>query len=151
MQLNAKSVVGFSSFVVYDPDIKSGVQFTELADIFCAPATGRESFGIVLIEAMALGKPVVASNIEGYASVITDGVDGCLVPPKDSRALAGALTALMRDESRRQRIGARAQAKAQEYSWDNVARKVLDYYIRVLSEPPWRERYHRSETLSALV
>jgi len=121
-------------------------RYYKTADIFCAPATGRESFGIVLLEAMALGKPVVASNIEGYASVITDGVDGLLVPPKDTGALAQTLISLLTDESRRRQIGVRAQDRAQEYSWNHVAQRVLDYYIRVLSEPPWRERYRQSET-----
>jgi phosphatidylinositol alpha-mannosyltransferase len=123
-------------------------RYYKTADVFCAPATGRESFGIVLLEAMSLGKPVVASNIEGYASVITDGVDGLLVPPKDTRALAEALISVMTDESLRRKLGARAKARAQEYDWDHVARQVMDYYIKVLSEPPWRERYRQPETLS---
>ena len=126
-------------------------RYYKTADIFCAPATGRESFGIVLLEAMALGKPVVASNIEGYASVVTDGVDGRLVPPRDAKALAQALISLMTDESLRQQMGARARAKALEYNWEHIAQKVLGYYMRVLSEPPWREQYRHSETLSALV
>jgi phosphatidylinositol alpha-mannosyltransferase len=123
-------------------------RYYKTADVFCAPATGRESFGIVLLEAMSLGKPVVASNIEGYASVITDGVDGLLVPPKDTRALAEALISVMTDESLRRKLGARAKARAQEYDWDHIARQVMDYYIKVLSEPPWRERYRQPETLS---
>jgi phosphatidylinositol alpha-mannosyltransferase len=109
-------------------------RYYKTADIFCAPATGRESFGIVLLEAMALGKPVVASNIEGYASVVTDGVEGLLVPPKDDRALAQALLSLMSDASLRQRLGDGGKAKALEYSWQNIAQRVLDYYNRVLGE-----------------
>lgn len=137
------------TFVGYVP-YEELPRYYKTADVFCAPATGRESFGIVLLEAMALGKPVVASNIEGYASVITNDVDGWLVPPKDTGALAQALISLLTDESRRRQIGVRAQASAQEYSWNHVAQRVLDYYIRVLGEPPWRERYHHSETLSTL-
>jgi phosphatidylinositol alpha-mannosyltransferase len=125
-------------------------RYYKTADVFCAPATGRESFGIVLLEAMSLGKPVVASNIEGYASVITDGVDGLLVPPKDTKALAGALVSVMTDESLRWRLGAKAKARALEYDWDHIARQVMDYYIKVLREPPWRERYRPPAALSVL-
>jgi len=111
-------------------------RYYKTADIFCSPATGRESFGIVLLEAMAIGKPVVASNIDGYASVITHGEEGLLVPPKDSRGLAQALISLMSDETLRQQMGARGRLAAREYSWEQIARRVFDYYVRVLSERP---------------
>lgn len=58
-----------------------------------------------------MGKPVVASNIEGYASLLTDGVEGLLVPPKDEDRLAQALISLMSDESLRQQMGAREGLK----------------------------------------
>ena len=128
--------VVFVGYVDYD----ELPRYYKTADIFCAPATGWESFGIILLEAMAVGKPVVASNIEGYASLVTHGVEGLLVPPKDAEKLAQALLSLMRDESLRQQMGARGILKAREYSWEHIAQRVFDYYIRVLSEPPWKER-----------
>ncbi len=121
------------------------------ADIFCAPATGRESFGIVLLEAMAMGKPIVASNIDGYASVMTHGVEGLLVPPKHKEMLAQSLITLMASESLRQEMGARGRVKAADYSWEHIAQRVFNYYVKVLSEPPWQKRFPEFEAMSTSV
>ncbi len=126
-------------------------RYYKTADIVCAPATGKESFGIVLLEAMALGKPVVASNIDGYASIMTHGVEGLLVPPKDEKALAQALISLMANESLRQQMGARGRLTAGGYDWKHIVQRVFDYYVKVLSEPPWKERFSDFETRSTLV
>lgn len=104
------------------------------ADICCFPATGNESMGYVLLEAMASGKPVVASNIEGYATVITDGVEGHLVEPKNPDALALSLVHLLADSDRRREMAVRARLRAEEYGWDRVAQRVLSYYERLLYE-----------------
>jgi phosphatidylinositol alpha-mannosyltransferase len=114
-------------------------RYFKTADVFCSPATGRESQGIVLLEAMALAKPVVASNIPGYASVVTQGEEGLLVPPKNSGELARALISLLKDGKLRQQMGAKGRLTVQEYSWGRVAQKVFDYYTRVLSESPGRK------------
>jgi phosphatidylinositol alpha-mannosyltransferase len=100
-------------------------------DIFCSPATGHESQGYVLLEAMAAGLPVVASNIDGYASVITHDVDGLLVRPNDPMALADALTALVRDPQRRAALAVEARMHVEEYGWPRVARQVVSYYERL--------------------
>ena len=116
-------------------------KYYKTADIFCAPATDLESFGIVLLEAMAVGKPIVATNIEGYNSLVTHGVNGLLVPPRDSEALGRALISLLTDESLRREMGARGRVKALEYSWERVAQNVLNYYMMVLSQPPWSKQF----------
>ncbi len=128
--------VAFVGYVAYD----ELPRYYKTADIFCSPATGRESFGIVLLEAMAIGKPIVASDIDGYASVMTHGVEGLLVPPRDDKALAQSLISLMTDKSLRQQMGDKGRGKALEYSWEHIAQRVSDYYARVLSEPPWKVR-----------
>ena len=97
-------------------------------DIFCSPATGKESFGMVLLEGMAAKKPVVASNIIGYNGVMTDGVEGFLVPPKDENELALALGKLIKEEGLRREMGNRGLTHVQEFSWDKVADKVMRVY-----------------------
>lgn len=101
------------------------------ASVLCAPSTGSESFGMVLLEAMAAGLPVVASDIPGYDSVVTDGDDGMLVPPGDPGALAGALTELLRDPSRRARLSEAGLATARRYDWRRVAGEIEGVYLEV--------------------
>lgn len=104
------------------------------ADIFCAPSTGAESFGIVLLEAMASGKPVVATTIKGYASVLNHGEEGLLVPPQNEEALAHALLSLLTNNSLRHQMGAKGRIKAENYSWPNIAHQLMDYYTGCLIE-----------------
>lgn len=124
-----KDVV-FTGGVPYD-DLP---RYYHSADIFCAPATGHESFGIVLIEAMAAAKPIVATNIEGFRCVIRHGEQGLLVPPRDSRALANALTLLLRNPSLRKRMGERGRKGVEQYDWKCVAARVVDYYETLLEK-----------------
>jgi phosphatidyl-myo-inositol alpha-mannosyltransferase len=104
------------------------------ADIFSIPAVGQESFGIVLLEAMAAGKPIVATNIEGYASVVKSGAEGILVKPKDTQALADALVSLANDKNLREQMGAEGRAKAEALSWPKIAQRTLDFYQECVKE-----------------
>jgi phosphatidylinositol alpha-mannosyltransferase len=98
------------------------------ADVFVSPATGRESFGIVLLEAMAAGTPVVCSDIHGYKGVVRRGREGLLVPPRNPKALAAAVLQLFADPAEAARMGIAGQQRAQTYSWEQVTLKVEDYY-----------------------
>ena len=115
------------------------------ADLFCSPATGNESQGIVLLEAVAASLPVVASNIDGYASVITHEVDGVLVRPRDPVALANTIGALVRNADARAALGTAARRRAEVYSWPRVTRRVLSYYERLIEQ----RRLHRGSRRTA--
>ncbi len=107
-------------------------RYYKTADIFSVPATGRESQGLILLEAMAMGKPVVATSIAGYASVVTHGEDGLLVPPRNYQELSQALLTLLKDEKLRQQMGAAGKAKVKDYDWKVVSSRLLDYYQRTI-------------------
>ena len=104
------------------------------AHVFCSPATGGESLGIVLLEAMASGVPIVASDIKGYATVVTHGVDGILTPPRQSDELAAAISHLLENEALRGKFIQAGLTKARDYAWPNVAHRVMDYYCELLEE-----------------
>jgi phosphatidylinositol alpha-mannosyltransferase len=102
------------------------------ADVFCAPSLGGESFGIVLAEAMAVGLPVVCSDIGGYRDVVRDGADGLLVPPRDPESLAEALAGLLDNPARLAAMGEAAAAAARRYAWEVVAAEVAEVYRTAL-------------------
>jgi phosphatidylinositol alpha-mannosyltransferase len=107
------------------------VRYFASADIYCAPNTGQESFGIVLLEAMAAGVPIVASDIHGFKRVVERNVQGILVEPRNPRALAAALYALARDPDLRHEMGDAGRERAPEYSWERVTDRIVDYYYEV--------------------
>jgi phosphatidyl-myo-inositol alpha-mannosyltransferase len=98
------------------------------SDVFVAPSTGRESFGIVLVEAMAAGLPIVASDIPGYREVVRKGVDGLLVPPNDPPAVAEAIRTVISDPALAERLRAAAQARAERFRWEVVAVEIESAY-----------------------
>jgi len=103
-------------------------QLFRTATVYASPATGGESFGIVLLEAMAAGTAIVCSDIHGYKGVVRRGREALLVPPREPRALAMAIDRLLRDTALREQMGAAGQARAEEFSWSRVTAKVDDYY-----------------------
>ncbi len=103
-------------------------QLFRTADIFCSPATGGESFGIVLLEAMAAGAPIVASDIHGYKGVVRRGREGLLVPPHEPKELATAIARLLDDPALRAEMSTAGRLRAEEFSWPRVTAKVEDYY-----------------------
>jgi phosphatidylinositol alpha-mannosyltransferase len=117
-------------------------------DVYCAPSTGRESFGIVLLEALATGAPVVASNIPGYAGVIRHAQTGMLTTPEDSLDIAMSIVRILADEALRTNMIAEGLRDVQQYGWPVIARQVLEVYERGLA----RERPSRSAaTLPAVL
>jgi glycosyltransferase involved in cell wall biosynthesis len=102
------------------------------ADLFVLPSR-RESFGLVLAEAMACGLPVVATTAGAIPEVVEDGVTGILVPPDDAEALADAVVSLLSDRPRMQAMGAAGAKRVRErFTWDKVAQRVVGGYDSVL-------------------
>jgi phosphatidylinositol alpha-mannosyltransferase len=101
-------------------------------DLFCAPSISGESFGIVLLEAMASGRPVVAGDIPGYRSVMTNGKEGLLVQPKNAQSLALGIVRLLADQPLRDRLAAAGLLTAKVYDWPQIALRVLSVYERAM-------------------
>ncbi|MEM7032716.1 MAG: glycosyltransferase family 4 protein [Chloroflexota bacterium] len=108
--------------------------YYQMADIFCAPSVDFESFGIVLLEAMAAGRPIVASDIPGYHSVMKHGHQGLFTEPKNVTALADAIITLSKDRVQRQKMGQEGRKHAQAFDWRIIGTRVLDYYTQILTQ-----------------
>jgi phosphatidylinositol alpha-mannosyltransferase len=108
-------------------------RFYKTADVFVAPSTGQESFGIVLLEAMAAGRAVVASDIHGYKRVVQRNVTGLLVEPKDPDALADAIERLIVDPARRRSLGDAGARRAIEFDWQHVTGELVNVYEEVIA------------------
>ena len=104
------------------------------ADVFCAPSLGGESFGVVLIEAMAAATPIVASALDGYMNVATHEVDALLVEPNDPAALEAALRRILLDQELAHRLVHRGQERATGFSMVQLASTYVDIYRRVIAE-----------------
>jgi phosphatidyl-myo-inositol alpha-mannosyltransferase len=108
--------------------------FLRSVDVYCAPNLLGESFGVILIEALAAGAPVVASDLDAFASVLEGGRSGVLVPRGNPDELARALSELVADPARRAALAERGRRRAAEYDWSLLARRILTVYETVV--PP---------------
>jgi len=108
------------------------IRMLHSVDVFCAPNTGGESFGYVLVEAMASGAPIVASDLEAFRQVLRGGEAGELFPTGDPAALAAAAGRLLDDPARRATLAANAAVAVREFDWSVVARDVLRVYQAVV-------------------
>ena len=108
------------------------LKYFKTADIFCTPATGQESFGIVLLEAMSAELPIVASGIDGYRSVL-DEKEGFFTNIKDSRDLSEKLSRLIANKKMRMQMGKNGREKSKLFSWSIVTDKILDHYLSLPS------------------
>lgn len=102
------------------------------ASVYCAPSLRGESFGVVLLEAMAAGTPIVASDLAGYRRVARPGRDAVLTPPGDAAALGAALTSVLADADRSAALVASGRERAEEFSMDRLAARYVELYQRVL-------------------
>ncbi len=105
-------------------------------DLYVAPHTRGESFGIVLVEAMSAGTPVVAADLSAFRRVLEEGEYGVLVPVGDPDALAGSVISLLADPERRRRLSERASRAARHYDWSRVGAQVESVYETVRSGLP---------------
>jgi phosphatidylinositol alpha-mannosyltransferase len=129
-----------------DPAVRSRVEmlgrvdddrlasYLKAATVYLGPATGGESFGIVLAEAMAAGLPIVASDIDGYRDVARDGLEALLVPPGDVPALVAAVREILDDGRLAASLGSGGARRAREFDWDAVAARLVDVYRGVLRQ-----------------
>jgi phosphatidylinositol alpha-mannosyltransferase len=120
-------------FVGYVSDeIKA--RYYKTADIYCAPNTGGESFGLVLLEAMAAGTPVIASRIEGFSDVLTHEQEGLLAAPRNSDEWCELLKRLLDDAGAREAMGKAGAKTSQAFSWERMSALVLRYYEEVAAK-----------------
>ena len=121
--------------VLFIDDVTNSIKmrYFQTCDIFCSPAIGNESFGIVLLEAMASGKPIVATDIPGYKSVVENNKQGILVPPKNESAIASSISTLLDNPDLCNEFGQNGIIKAQKYDWPIIGGKINNYYNEILS------------------
>lgn len=125
--IDVKNRVRFLGFVAP----KDLPEIFRKATVFMSPAVSGESFGIVLIEAMASGTPVIASDIPGYRCVIQDGENGLLAPPGNPEGIAREIVRVFKNEELKGSLVENGFKTANRYSWERVSEEVLKYYYEI--------------------
>lgn len=115
------------------------------ADVCCAPSIGGESFGVVLLEAMATGRAVVASDLPGYRAAVPPWLGECLAPPADASALAAALARLLDSPALRAELGEQGRRWSRQFDWARIARRVVQVYEQAAAG---RGAWQKSEVLA---
>lgn len=129
-KFSVKESIKFAGFI--EEDLKPF--YYKAADIFCLPSTNMgESFGIVNLEAMASGVPIISSNLGGIPDIVEDGKNGLLVKPGDSKSLADAMIFLLENEDARKKMGNDGKMKVEDYSWKKIAEKTEEIYEKLLN------------------
>lgn len=105
------------------------------AEVFCAPSLHGESFGVVLLEAMAAHTAIVASDLPAYRKVTGDGRDALLVPPGDVDALAAALRLALQDRGLAERLAIAGEARAGSFAMDRLAERYVQIYTEIMRQP----------------
>ncbi len=139
LEKTAKDLVrryGIEKSVIFTGYVKKEdiPKYYRTADIYCSPALGGESFGIVLLEAMSCGTPIIASRIHGYSQVIDDKKDGLLFNNEDDSELLSKLIELTEDENKRAFFRKNGLIKSKEYSWENVIIKIEKFYKKIIEQ-----------------
>jgi len=133
---------GLSSNVSFAGFQENVYDFLNSFDLFVLPSL-MEGFGIALLEAMAMSKPIVASNVGGVPEVIAQNITGVLVPPKDSKSLANAIVRMLADDSMRQRLGIAARKTIEtKFTQDIAMRTMQNYYYTLLAKSSYSEIQH---------
>ncbi len=127
----SRSLSGVTALGRVSHDVK--IEQMAAAQVLCAPSNGGESFGIVLIEAMAAGLPVVASDIPGYRAVLAEGSAGVLVPPDSPAALESALFNVLQNPGLREDLTLSGIARAERYSWDRLIDQIMEAYADAIA------------------
>ena len=130
LRLQARKLAGHLRFLGEVDDAQKASAMRS-ADVYCAPNVGGESFGIVLVEAMAAGTAVVASDLDAFRRVLMDGTAGRLVPVDDAKALAAGLIEVLEDDATRERYVDTAAQAVKRYDWSVVADQILRVYETV--------------------
>jgi glycosyltransferase involved in cell wall biosynthesis len=132
--LGCKALMDDSRFEIHNEFIPNEkvAELFQRAKVVVLPYTYHQGHSGVLTIAFAFGKPVIVTNVGDLPNLVKDGKEGLIVPPKDPKALAGAIIKLLKDDELRREMGENALKKAEELSWDNIAKMHMKVYEEVL-------------------